>query len=424
MVALSLLLCLLALILLNVPIAFSIGITSLGYLLLNDINVALLAQRATQGIYSYPFLALPLFVFAGALMEQGGITRRLMRLANAIIGHVSGGLAGVTVMGSSFFGTLCGSAIGDTAAVGSIMIPAMKAKRYSAGFAAALQGCCGLLASLLPPSLTMVVLGVTGNISIKSLMLAGILPGLLMALALLVTAMLVARRKGYGGSTRATRKELFIALKESILPMMMPVIVLGGIFGGIVTVTEAAVLAVVYVFLLSKFVYKELSFLDLPRVALKTLHVSVPIQLIVAISALFAWIVTTEQISQHFLAMFVVLTEDPMVFLLLISGFLLLAGTFMESNALIIILIPILMPVVLQYGIDPVHFSVVFIVCLCIGAVTPPLGVTLMTAARIAEVNVVHAYRALPPFLLAMGLMLIVILFFPDIVTLLPRTLG
>src|SRR5690606_19456107 len=420
MVALSLLACLLTLILLNVPIAFSIGLTSLGYLLINDINVALLAQRATQGIYSYPFLALPLSVFGGAIMEQGGITRRLMRLANAIIGHVSGGLAAVTVMGSSFFGTLCGSAIGDTAAVGSIMIPAMKAKRYSAAFAAALQGCCGILASLIPPSLTMVVLGVTGNISITARMLAGVLPGLLMAVALLSTALFVARRRGYGGGSRATWEELVSAAKESILPAMMPVIVLGGIFGGIVTVTEAAVLAVVYVFLLSKFVYGEISFSDLPHVALKTLYVSVPIQLIVAISALFAWIVTTEQISHYFIDLFVSITQNPMIFLVIITGFLLLMGTFMESNALIIILIPILMPIVHKYGIDPIHFSVVFVVSLCIGAVTPPLGVTLMTAAKIAEVNVASAFRALPPFLVAMITVLLMLLFFPDISTVLP----
>ena len=270
----------------------------------------------------------------------------------------------------------------------------------------------------------MVVLGVTGNISITALMLAGVLPGLLLAIALLGTAILVARAKGYGGDSRATRMELAAAAKDSILPMLMPVIVLGGIFGGIVTVTEAAVLAVVYVFLLSTFVYRELRIVDLPQVALKTLYVSVPIQLIVAISALFAWIVTTEQISQHFIELFVSITENPMIFLAISACFLLLMGTFMESNALIIILIPILMPVVIQYGIDPIHFSVVFVMCLCIGAVTPPLGVTLMTAAKIADVDIAQAYRALPPFFLAMVTVLLMIMFMPGIVTVLPRAFG
>lgn len=420
MTATILLIALLALILINVPVAFAIGITCVGYLLFSDISLAILGQRATQGIYSYPFLALPMFVFAGVLMEFGGITRRLMRLANALIGHITGGLAAVTVLGNALFGTLCGSAIGGTAAVGSIVIPAMKEKKYAASFAASLQGCCGILSSLIPPSLTMVIMGVTGNISIADLLIAGFLPGVLMAAMLMAVAIYISKRKGYGKSHQAGLGELGRAFVGAIPTLMLPVIILGGIFGGIVTVTEAAVLAVVYAFVLSCFVYREIRFSDLPNVCMKVLRIAVPIQLIVAISAMFAWIVTTEQIAQDFVTLFTQLTADPLLFLLLISAFLLLLGTFMESNALIIILIPILMPVVKQYGIDPVHFAVLFVTSLCVGAVTPPLGVTLMTASKIAGIRLSEACRSLLPFLLAMIVTLVLVLLVPGLSTWLP----
>lgn len=420
MTAAILLLTLLALILLNVPVAFAIGITCVGYLFFNDISFAIMGQRISQGIYSYPFLALPMFVFAGVLMEFGGITRRLMRLANALIGHIAGGLAAVTVLGNALFGTLCGSAIGGTAAVGSIMIPAMKERGYSASFSASLQGCCGILSSLIPPSLTMVIMGVTGNISIADLLIGGFLPGVLMAGLLMAVAVGISKRRGYGQGSQVPAGELGRAFVGALPTLMLPVIILGGIFGGIVTVTEAAVLAVVYAFVLSCFVYREIRLTDLPNVCMKVLRIAVPIQLIVAISAMFAWIVTTEQITQDFVTLFTQITSDPLMFLLLLSAFLLVLGTFMESNALIIILIPILMPVVAQYGIDPVHFAILFVTNLCIGAVTPPLGVTLMTASKIAEIRLSEACRSLLPFLLAMIATLVLVVLVPGLSTWLP----
>lgn len=420
MVAAILLTSMLLLILLNIPVAFAIGITCVGYLFFSDIGLAVLGQRATQGIYSYPFLALPMFVFAGVLMEHGGITQRLMRLANAFIGHIAGGLAAVMVLGNAMFGTLCGSAIGGTAAVGSIMIPSMTKKGYAPSFSASLQGCCGILSSLIPPSLTMVIMGVTGNISVADLLIAGFLPGVLMALLLMLVAVAISIRKGYGKGDPMPPGELSRAFVSALPPLMLPIIILGGIFGGIVTVTEAAVLAVVYAFALSCFVYREIRLRDLPRICTQVLRISVPIQLIVALSAMFAWIVTTEQITQNFVVMFTHMTADPLMFLLLISAFLLILGTFMESNALIIILIPVLMPVVATYSIDPLHFAILFVTSLCIGAVTPPLGVTLMTASRIAEIRLAEACRSLWPFLAAMVVTLIIVILMPELSTWLP----
>ncbi|MFM1653907.1 TRAP transporter large permease [Brevibacillus sp. B_LB10_24] len=407
-------------ILFNIPIAFAIGLSCLLFLVANDLSIALVAQRATQGINSFSFLALPMFVFAGVLMEHGGITQRLMRFANALIGHVSGGLASVTVVGSTLFGALSGSAIGDTAAIGSIMIPAMKAKQYSAKFAAALQGCCGILASLIPPSLTMVILGATGNISIGGLLIGGLIPGVLMALALIVISIIISKRNGYGKGDRASLKELVLSFLDALPPLMLPVIILGGILGGIVTVTEAAVLAVVYAFILSAFVYKEVRIGQIAEIVMQVIRISVPVQLIVAISSLFAWIVTTQRIPQFLTEFFVNIAPNAWVFLILLNLLLLLLGTFMESNALIIILIPILMPVVQQYGIDPIYFGVMFVVNLCIGANTPPLGVTLMTASRIAEVKFSEASIAVIPFLLAMIAVLALTIAFPPLSTFLP----
>lgn len=414
---------LLALIGLNVPIAFAIGAACMGYLWIEGINIALIAQRTTQGLYSYPFLALPMFVFAGVLMEHGGITQRMMRLANALIGHISGGLAGVTVVGSTLFGALSGSAIGDTAAIGSIMIPAMKAKGYAASFAAALQGCCGVLASLIPPSLTMVILGATGNISIAGLLLAGLIPGVLMALSLIVISVIISRRRGYGGGARASLQELMLATLGALPPLMLPVIILGGIILGIVTVTEAAVLAVAYAFILSVFIYREIPLGALPEIAFQVVRITVPVLLIISVSNLFAWIITTERVPQQLTELFSAIAPNALIFLLMINLLLLLIGTFMESNALIIILIPILMPVVHSYGIDPLHFGVMFVVNLCIGANTPPLGVTLMTASRIAEVPFAQSSKAVLPFLSAMVVVLLLTILIPGLSTFLPRIL-
>lgn len=411
---------LLGLILINVPIAFAIGAVCMGYLWIEGINIVLIAQRMTQGLYSYPFLALPMFVFAGVLMEHGGITRRMMRLANALIGHIRGGLAGVTVVGSALFGALSGSAIGDTAAIGSIMIPAMKAKGYAASFASALQGCCGVLASLIPPSLTMVILGATGNISIAGLLLAGLIPGILMAGSLIVISVIISRRRGYGGGDRADLRELVLATLGALPPLVLPVIILGGIVLGIVTVTEAAVLAVAYAFILSVLVYREVRLTALPEIAFQVVRITVPVLLIIAVSHLFAWIITTERVPQQLTEFFSTVAPSALMFLLMINLLLLLIGTFMESNALIIILIPILMPVVNEYGIDPLHFGVMFVVNLCIGANTPPLGVTLMTASRIGGVSFARTSRSVLPFLGAMVVVLLLTIFFPSLSTFLP----
>jgi len=406
---------------LGIPIAISIGISSLAYLLAADLPIVLVAQRSILGAYTYPFLALPFFVFSGLLMERGGITKRLMRLASAFVGHVKGGLAAVTVVASTLFGALCGSGVGATAAVGSIMIPSMKKEGYASEFTAALLGCCGILSSLIPPSLTMVVIGVTGGLSVGSLFLAGIVPGVLTALGFIVISAIVAGKKGYGGQAKASFMERMKALKDSILALLAPVIILGGIWGGVFTVTESAAVVVVYSFIISVFVYKEVSFKDLPEITYKAVLTSISVMFIVGVAALFGWVVTAERIPQLITNFFLSISPNKWVFMLLINLLLLILGTFMESTALVIILIPILLPVVYEYGLDPIHFCTVFLLNLCIGANTPPLGVTLMTASKIADVSFAKTSVAVVPFIAAMVLILLLLIFVPQLTTFLPN---
>lgn len=408
---------------LGIPIAISIGLSSLVYLLAAKLPIVLVAQRSILGAYTYPFLALPFFVFSGMLMEQGGITKRLMRLAAVFVGHVKGGLAAVTVVASTLFGALCGSGVGATAAVGSIMIPSMKEEGYAAEFSAALLGCCGTLASLIPPSLTIVVIGVTGGLSVGSLFLAGVVPGVLTALGLIAVSAVVSTKRGYGGQEKATGKERLEALKDSILALLAPVIILGGIWGGIFTVTEAAAVVVVYSFIIAVFVYKEVSFKDLPEITYRAVVTSIAVMFIVGVAALFGWIVTAERVPQLLANFFLSVSPNKWVFMLLINLLLLVLGTFMESTALVIILIPVLLPVVYEYGIDPIHFCTVFLLNLCIGSNTPPLGVTLMTASKIADVSFTESSRAVIPFVGSMVFILLITIFVPQFSTFLPKLL-
>lgn len=408
---------------LGIPIAISIGLSSLVYLLAADLPIVLVAQRSILGAYTYPFLALPFFVFSGMLMEQGGITKRLMRLAAVFVGHVKGGLAAVTVVASTLFGALCGSGVGATAAVGSIMIPSMKEEGYAAEFSAALLGCCGTLASLIPPSLTIVVIGVTGGLSVGSLFLAGVVPGVLTALGLIAVSAVVSTKRGYGGQEKATGKERLDALKDSILALLAPVIILGGIWGGIFTVTEAAAVVVVYSFIIAVFVYKEVSFKDLPEITYRAVITSIAVMFIVGVAALFGWIVTAERVPQLLANFFLSVSPNKWVFMLLINLLLLILGTFMESTALVIILIPVLLPVVYEYGIDPIHFCTVFLLNLCVGSNTPPLGVTLMTASKIADVSFTDSSRAVIPFVGSMVFILLITIFVPQFSTFLPKLL-
>ncbi len=418
-----LLLILLFFIALEVPVSLSIALSSLCYLLAMDFPTVLLAQRSILGTYSFPFLALPFFVLAGNLMSYGGISRRLLRLASALVGHLRGGLAIVTVVASMLFGALSGSAIGGTAAIGSVMIPAMKAKGYAPEFAAALQGTSGVLASLIPPSLTVVIIGATAGVSIGTLLIAGILPGVLTAAGLIVASVVISHRRGYGGADRAAAGELRSAVVGAILPLLAPIIILGSVWLSICTVTESAVVVVAYALFLGVVVYREIRFRDLGTIAYKTALTTISIMMIVGFASLFGWIVAAERMPQQMAEWFLSVSSSKWVFLLLFNILILILGTFMETNAIVLILTPVFFPIAQKYGIDLVHFSTIFLLNLCIGANTPPLGVTLMTATKIANVSFTKSSRAVLPFLFATVVALVIVTLVPGVSTFLPNLL-
>ncbi|MDI6637356.1 MAG: TRAP transporter large permease [Bacillota bacterium] len=408
----------------GVPVAFSIGLSSLAYLVVKGFPpVSVISQRMVMGIDSFPLLALPLFMIAGVLMEKGS-TPRLMRLANALIGHITGGLAAVAVAASCFFGAVSGSGVATVAAVGSIMEPEMVKRGYGKGFTASLLGGSGGLGIVIPPSLSMVVYGVAGGVSIAALFLGGFIPGILAGLFLIAFSIMVSAKRGYRGTDRrASFKELVEAFRGAIGPLAMPVIIMGGVLGGVFTPTEAAVVAAVYAFVLAVFVYKELKWSEVPQLLAKASLSSATIILIVSAAAPFAWIMASEHIPEAMASALLSISSNKIVLLFAINVLLLFLGTFMETIAVIIIMTPILLPIVTHIGIDPVHFGVAMMLNLAIGGATPPLAVGLFTSTRIIGISIEETFPDIIWVCLVMTLALAVILLIPETALLLPNLL-
>lgn len=408
----------------GVPVAFSIGLSSLMYLSFKEFTpVAIIAQRMVMGIDSFPLLALPLFMLAGNLMARGS-TPRLMRLANALIGHIKGGLAAVAVMACCFFGAVSGSGVATVAAVGSIMEHEMIKRGYGKGFTASLLAGAGGLGIVIPPSLSMVIYGVSGGVSIAALFLGGFIPGIIAGLFLIALSVLISSKRGYRGTDqRASIKELLGACSGAAAPLAMPVIIMGGVLTGIFTPTESAVVAVFYAFVLAVFVYKELKWSEVPGFLTKASVDSATIMFIICAAAPFGWIMAAEHIPAIMATTLLSITSNKVMLLLLISLLLLILGTFMETIAIIIIMTPILVPVITRIGIDPVHFGVAMMLNLAIGGATPPLAVGLFTSTRIIGITVEECFPDIIWVCLVMVLALVVILLVPGTVMLLPHLL-
>lgn len=408
--------------LMGIPVAISIGLSSLTYLLIKGFPpIAVISQRMVMGIDSFPLLALPLFMLAGNLMERGS-TPRLMRLANALIGHITGGLAAVSVAASCFFGAVSGSGVATVAAVGSIVEPEMVRKGYGKGFTASLVAGAGGLGIVIPPSLTMVVYGVASGASIAAMFLGGFIPGLIAGLALIIYSVIVSKKRGYTGTERrATSKEIAEALRGAVAPLMMPVIVLGGVLSGVFTPTEAAVVSAVYALILAAFVYREIDWKDFIDILSKSALQSATIVLIVATAATFSWIMAYEHIPDAMTSALLSVTTNRIVILLLINLLMLVLGTFMETIAVVLIMTPIIVPVLQHFGIDLVHFGVALMLNLAIGGATPPLAVSLFTSTKILGISIEDTFPDILWVCAVMIVALIVILMVPDTVLLLPR---
>lgn len=412
---------------LSVPIAVALGGSSLIALQIQNLPMITVAQSIFESLNSFSLMAVPFFILAGNLMQSGGIARRLVNLANSLVGWIRGGLGAVAVLTSMFFATLSGSSSATTAAVGSILINAMDKKGYSRRFATSICAASGELGVIIPPSLSMIVYGLSANVSIGALFIAGILPGFLISASLIVTVSIVSKIKGYDTVESfhfgKWIKGVFIATKEAFLALMMPVIILGGIYQGWFTPTEAAVVAVVYGLVIGIFVYKELKWGDLLKIFSRSAVTTSIIMLIVAFASIFAYILTMNQVP-HKLGSFITdFTESKIVFLILVNILLLITGMFIETLASIIILAPILAPVAIQFGIDPIHFGVIMVVNLAVGMVTPPVGVNLFVACQIANLRLDQIMRPIALFLVVLVINIFLISYLPFLSTWLPRVL-
>lgn len=408
---------LLLFLLLAVPVAFALLLASLGTIVFTEIDLpfSLLTQVMLTSNDSFPLMAIPFFILAGILMGRGGVSERLLNIANTFVGHYRGGFPIAVVITAMFFSAISGSGPATVAAIGSIMIPEMVKRGYNKRFATALVACAGTIGIIIPPSIPLVVYGVSSGTSIGSLFKAGILPGILMGLALILWAYLHARKENYQPEPKATGKERLTALNQGKGALFMPVVILGGIYGGIFTPTEAAVIAVVYGIVLSFFIYRELTFKKMLGIFYDAALQTGTIMIIVAAAAVFGRLLALEQIPNNVAASILSLTDNPLVFLLLINLLLLVVGTFMETIAAVIILTPILLPLAVQMGINPIHLGIVMIVNLSIGFITPPLGMNLFVASSIAKIKIESLSKAIIPGFLVLIITLFMITYISSI---------
>lgn len=410
----------------GLPIAFAIVLGSLTSMLyVGDLPFSLIAQRLVVMVDSFALLAVPLFMLAGEIMTSGGSSRRLVEFSMAIFGHIRGSLAHVTVVTSMIFSGISGSASADTAAVGSIMIPAMIKKGYDPDFATAIQASAGTIGPIIPPSIPMIILAWLSGISVAELFLGGVIPGILIGVSLLIAAHLFVRKRGevYLGEKASSARTVFSMGLRALPALGLPVIILGGIFGGIFTATEAAAVAVFYGLVVELFIYRELSLKDLPRILSRAAVVSSMVMFICAASGAFAWILSYAEIPKAVTSVMLSVSSNAGVILLLIGILILIAGTSLDTTATLIIFTPILMPVVYSLGIDTIHFGLVVVVGLAIGMITPPVGLGLFVACGLSGRSVSTAIRPLLPILAGMLIALMLIIFFPSLVTLLPDLL-
>ncbi|MEL7967221.1 TRAP transporter large permease [Vreelandella neptunia] len=404
------------------PIVFTMGVSASLVLMGEGIPMSIISQRLFAGLDSFTIMAIPFFVLSGLLMERGGIARRMIDFATALVGWIRGSLLLVSVVSGTGLAAVSGSGSADTAATASLMLPEMRRRRYDIDFAAGLMAAAGSLGPVIPPSIMMIVLASVGNVSVGDIFIAGVVPGFLMALGLLLAGYFHARRYGgvYSKVQPFSLKELGATALRAIPAFLMPIIIIGGIVGGVFTPTEAASVAVATGLLVGLFIYKELKLRDLPRLILRAASISASVMMIIAVANIFSWLVAREGVPQLLVDFLQSLSDNPLVFLALLNIGLIFVGMFMESIAAILILVPVLMPVAQSYGIDPLHLGVVIIINLSIGMITPPYGITLFVASSIAQRPIMRVARKIILPLSFMLAVLLLVTYVPFIVTALP----
>jgi TRAP-type transport system large permease protein len=411
----------------GVPLGYMLGIVSLAGLA--EMGgwpfLRIIATRFHSGVESFLLIAIPFFILAAMIMNKSGLTDRLIRFVNLLIGHYPGGLSHVNIGGSIVFAGMTGAAVTDTVAIGNLLIPAMKREGYSAEFSAAVTAASSIVGPIIPPSITMIVYSYITGMSVGSLFSAGFLPGLLMGGLLLVVSAIISVRRHYPKrEKRAHIKEILIGAKDAILALIVPLIILGSIFTGIATVTESAAIAVAYAFFVGKFIFRTLHFKDLIPAALYTAKLTGVIFLLLATAHMFGWYITRLGVPAAVSQFILGVTANKIMILALINVFLLAVGMVMDILPAVLILTPVLAPTMAQAGVDPLHFALIMLVNLNIGMITPPYGMTLLTSARIANCSYDRAIRAVLPFFYAELVTLLIITYVPWIVLVLPRALG
>ncbi|MBZ5486534.1 TRAP transporter large permease [Halomonas aquamarina] len=413
----------LILLVVGMPIAFALGIASTAYLLMEGISLTIVPQRMYAGIDTFVLLCIPGFVLAGNLMNVGNITEHIVRFSNALLGHIRGGLGLANVGGSMIFGGISGTAVADSASIGSVMIPGMARSGYDKPFAAAVTAASSTVGPIIPPSVPMIIAGSLSGISVGRMFLAGAVPGLLMGVAMMVTVYILAVRRGYPKEKRVPVLQLLREAKTAFWALLMTVIILYGIIGGFFTPTEASIVACVYALVVGMYVYKGLTWRKLPGILVDTVLTSSALLLMVGLANLFGWILTSEQIPQMIATLILSISENPLIVLLILNLILLFVGAFMETIAALIILFPALVGVATGVGVDPVHFAVIAVLNLMIGLTTPPVGVCLFVVAGIGKLPMLTVARAIVPFLLCNLAVLMLVTYVPAISLWLPNLL-
>jgi len=411
----------------GVPVAYSVGIASLLTLLVNiDSMPAMttIAQRMATGLDSFSLLAIPFFILAGQIMNQGGIAKRLINFAKALVGSFPGGLAYVNIIGAMLFGAISGSAMAAVSAIGGSLGPSMEKEGYDKGYSAAVNIASSTTGLIIPPSNVLIVYSLaSGGVSIAALFIAGYLPGVLMGIALMLVAAIYAKVKGYPRGEKSTFKNIFITFVHAFPSLLMLVVVIGGIVAGIFTATEASGIAVLYTLILS-IAYKELTFSKIKEIAISSVSTTAVVMLLIACSMSMSWVMAYANIPQAVTDMLLSVSKNPIIILLLINILLLVVGVFMDMTPAVLIFTPIFLPVVTSIGIDPIHFGIIMIMNLCIGLCTPPVGSVLFVGIGVANISLEKVIKPLLPLFIAMIFVLIIITYIPSITLLLPKLLD
>lgn len=409
----------------NVPIAVSMGLSTFIAILFSNITVppVIMAQRMFASLDSFPFMAVPFFVLAGTLMEKSGMSNRLIEFSKIFAGKSPAALAIITLIASTFFGALTGSAAATVAAIGGIMIPAMKKDKYPDGFASATVAAGGTMGVILPPSVPMITYAVIANVSVGALFMTGFVPAAIMLIVMFVAA-IYKTRKYKIETVIEERPPIFKAFLSALGALLMPIIILGGIYSGWFTATEAASVAVVYVFIVGVFIYKEIKFKDLPAIFVSSSKVTALILFLIGTAGAFSWLLTNEQIPAAVSYAILGITENPIILLALINIILLAIGTVIETNALILMVTPIFLPIITAIGYSPVAFGLIMIINTAVGKLIPPVALNIMVASSISKTPIAEVSKAALVYLIPMLLVVFIMTYLPELILFLPRLLG